>query len=101
MITVGIVELISAIVGSAAVSTGVAAFFGRRKNNAEASMVLVEATLKWAEAMATRITSLEAHLQEREQVIEELQKRIGDLEAQLAKVMQLQAVDHIAIKNRV
>lgn len=87
MITVGLIELITAIVGSAAVSTGVSAWFSRKKTTADASMVLVDATLKWASSMADRIALLEKHLSEREEVIEELQIRISVLEGQLAGVM--------------
>jgi len=79
--------IIASLFGSTVLGSLITAWFGRRKNNADASMVLVEATLKWAGNMADRIATLEAHLTTREALIDSLQDRIACLEEKLAELL--------------
>lgn len=77
----GILELVAAVLGSSVVSAGITALISRKKVAAEASVAVVEVTLKWAASLANRIELLEKQLLERDAIIAELRERVAVLEA--------------------
>lgn len=81
-------EMLSAIVasvfGSQVLSTGIQAFFNRKKTGAESAQILMNTMLDWAGKLNTRIDKLEAENSELRKLIDDKDNIISELKVRIA-----------------